>query len=197
MLNKEIFIKRTPPPHYTECTKIASFTQISQQRFVIRLTVPLCSIHLQFALFLSLCFLPLRHQVVWDRYMGVIKSCIFKMYHDWSVFLRGLPPSSPLFTLGLFSVCPPLLKPLYLPFRLSFLCFQFISSDVLGFSSPIITFSLPVCTLSICKFGLQIKWTNLHQKSFCFMLLFYLLCYMEDVLSFPHTKDRIYWFCEC
>uniref|UniRef100_A0A671QFH1 Fibroblast growth factor (acidic) intracellular binding protein b n=1 Tax=Sinocyclocheilus anshuiensis TaxID=1608454 RepID=A0A671QFH1_9TELE len=23
-----------------------------------------------------------RHQVVWDRYMGVIKSCILKMYHD-------------------------------------------------------------------------------------------------------------------
>ncbi|KAK1904367.1 Acidic fibroblast growth factor intracellular-binding protein B [Dissostichus eleginoides] len=23
-----------------------------------------------------------KHQVVWDRYMGVIKSCIFKMYHD-------------------------------------------------------------------------------------------------------------------
>uniref|UniRef100_A0A8C7V2W2 Fibroblast growth factor (acidic) intracellular binding protein a n=1 Tax=Oncorhynchus mykiss TaxID=8022 RepID=A0A8C7V2W2_ONCMY len=23
-----------------------------------------------------------KHQVVWDRYMGVIKSCILKMYHD-------------------------------------------------------------------------------------------------------------------
>uniref|UniRef100_A0A8C7XRE1 Fibroblast growth factor (acidic) intracellular binding protein a n=1 Tax=Oryzias sinensis TaxID=183150 RepID=A0A8C7XRE1_9TELE len=23
-----------------------------------------------------------KYQVVWDRYMGVIKSCIFKMYHD-------------------------------------------------------------------------------------------------------------------
>ncbi|XP_016376926.1 acidic fibroblast growth factor intracellular-binding protein B-like [Sinocyclocheilus rhinocerous] len=23
-----------------------------------------------------------RHQVIWDRYMGVIKSCILKMYHD-------------------------------------------------------------------------------------------------------------------
>ncbi|KAK5616825.1 hypothetical protein CRENBAI_018304 [Crenichthys baileyi] len=23
-----------------------------------------------------------KHQAVWDRYMGVIKSCIFKMYHD-------------------------------------------------------------------------------------------------------------------
>uniref|UniRef100_A0A3P8UYM1 Fibroblast growth factor (acidic) intracellular binding protein a n=1 Tax=Cynoglossus semilaevis TaxID=244447 RepID=A0A3P8UYM1_CYNSE len=23
-----------------------------------------------------------KHQVVWDRYMGVVKSCIFKMYHD-------------------------------------------------------------------------------------------------------------------
>uniref|UniRef100_A0A673I908 Fibroblast growth factor (acidic) intracellular binding protein b n=1 Tax=Sinocyclocheilus rhinocerous TaxID=307959 RepID=A0A673I908_9TELE len=23
-----------------------------------------------------------RHQVVWDRYIGVIKSCILKMYHD-------------------------------------------------------------------------------------------------------------------
>lgn len=104
MLNKEIFIKRN----------IDSPITLSGQRLPHLLSSPRfhnnsSSEDLQylFAPFtyslLSFClsvFLPLRHQVVWDRYMGVIKSCIFKMYHDWRVFSLRLSP--------FFSVALPL-----------------------------------------------------------------------------------------
>lgn len=42
---------------------------------------------LLYGVFMLLCltlslFLILRHQTVWTRYMGVIKSCIIRMYHE-------------------------------------------------------------------------------------------------------------------
>lgn len=160
MLNKEIFIKRNiDPPYYSVWTEIASFTlltQISQLQFVMRLTVRPCSIYL-LTLFLSLCFLPLRHQVVWDRYMGVIKSCIFKMYHDWSVFFNPPPPLSPLSPWFVFCLFPPA-EAVILALWFVLSLFRFVSGDEFCFSSPIIAFQPPRLhpqrPCSVCKFGL-------------------------------------------
>lgn len=196
MLNKEIFIKRTPPPlhwMHKDCLIYPDFTTtVCHKTYSTSLLHSLTVCPLSVSLFSAPqtpgCVGQIhgRHQKLYLQNVPWLKR-----FSSWLA-----PLFSPLYPRFVFCLPPPYWSRYICPSGCHF-CFQFISSDVLGFSSPIITFSLPVCTLSICKFGLQIKWTNLHQKSFCFMLLFYLLCYMEDVLSFPHTKDRIYWFCEC
>ena len=87
---KAIFIPQTEKQKKKRETKIRLNEQrllhlfISPVEFVIAgchesvQSVMAKYIHSSLSLFL-LCF---RYQVVWDRYMGVIKSCIFKMYHD-------------------------------------------------------------------------------------------------------------------
>lgn len=85
MLNKEIFIKSNRPPSF-HCVDKDCLIYFLHPDFTITVchetyTVSLLHLLIVYSSFVFLS-LPLRHQVVWDRYMGVIKSCIFKMYHD-------------------------------------------------------------------------------------------------------------------
>lgn len=143
MLNKEIFIKR-PPLLFTQ--RLLHLPWFHNKGLSYDLKYLFASlIHSLLSLCLSV-FCPSDTRLcgtdTWASSKAASLKCITTEGFFFTTRLSLLPTIPSVCRTLPYAPHPPL-KPLSLPLGLFSLCFQFVSGDVLGFTSPVITFSPP------------------------------------------------------